>query len=340
MPTTPRIPPARRRVEILAFPGVNLLDLAGPLQVLASADEQAGGGAYDLRVVAAASPVASSAGPGIEARPLPRPGAPIDTLIVAGGRGVQAATADLRLVRWVAARAAAARRLASICSGAFLLGAAGLLDGRRCATHWQEAAALARAFPRARVEPDPIFVRDGPVWSSAGVTAGIDLALALVADDLGHAAAMAVARDLVVFLKRPGGQAQFSTALDLQSRGGGSFEALHGWIAGHPAADLSVAALAARAGMSERSFARRYRAATGLTPACAVEALRVEAARRLLEARRAPIKRVAAQAGFGSEETMRRSFLRRLGVTPQDYRDRFSSARSPGRTSPASPRPA
>jgi transcriptional regulator GlxA family with amidase domain len=326
MPTSPRIPPARRPVELLAFPGVNLLDLAGPLQVLAAADEQAGGSAYDLRVVAAASPVPSSAGPGIEAHRLPRPGAPIDTLIVVGGRGVHEAAADARLVRWVAARARRCRRVASVCSGAFLLGAAGLLDGRRAVTHWQEVEALARRFPRARVEGDPIFVRDGPVWSSAGVTAGIDLALALVAEDLGHAAAMAVARDLVVFLKRPGGQAQFSAALALQSRSGGGFEALHGWIADHPAADLSVAALAARAGMSERSFARHYRATTGETPARAVEALRVEAARRLLEAGRAPIKRIAAQAGFGSEETMRRSFLRRVGVTPQDYRERFGAA--------------
>jgi transcriptional regulator GlxA family with amidase domain len=324
MPKSPRIPPAPRRVEILAFPAVQLLDVAGPLQVLASADAAAGGGAYDLRTVAPASPVASSAGLALLARPLPRPDAPLDTLIVAGGRGVHEAAADGRLVRWVAARARRARRVAAICSGAFLLGAAGLLDGRRAATHWQEVEELAHRFPRARVEADPIFIADGPVWTSAGVTAGIDLALALVAADLGQAAAMAVARDLVVFLKRPGGQAQFSAALALQSRAEG-FEALHGWIADHLAADLSVPALAARAGMSERSFVRRYRAATGETPARAVEALRVEAARRLLEAGRLPVKRVATAAGFGAEERMRRAFLRRLGVGPQDYRARFGA---------------
>ncbi len=242
--------------------------------------------------------------------------------MIAGGQGVEEAAADPVLVDWVRARATRARRVASVCTGAFLLAAAGLLDGRRAATHWSVCAELARRFPTVHVEPDPIFVRDGSVWSSAGVTAGIDLALALVAEDLGRVVALAVARYLVVFLKRPGGQAQFSAALSLQAAED-RFAALHDWISGHLAEDLSLGKLARRAGMSERSFIRHYTAATGLTPARAVEKLRVEAARNLLSDTRLPIKRIAARCGFGSEETMRRSFVRLLASTPQDYRARF-----------------
>ncbi|MGH7056585.1 MAG: GlxA family transcriptional regulator [Acetobacteraceae bacterium] len=185
-------------------------------------------------------------------------------------------------------------------------------------------ADLARRFPAVRVEPDPIFVHDGPVWTSAGVTAGIDLALALVEEDPGRDVALAVARYLVVFLKRPGGQAQFSAALSLQAAED-SFGALHAWISSHLGRDLSLPVLAAEAGMSERSFSRHYREATGLTPARAVERLRVEGARRLLSESRLPVKRIARRCGFGSEETMRRGFLRLLATTPQDYRARFSA---------------
>jgi transcriptional regulator GlxA family with amidase domain len=191
-------------------------------------------------------------------------------------------------------------------------------------THWKYCAELGRRFPAVQVEPDPIFVRDGPVWSSAGVTAAIDLALALVEQDVGRMLALAVARHLVMFLKRPGGQAQFSATLSLQAAED-RFGTLHGWISGNLAKDLSLPVLAQRAGMSERSFSRRYAAATGLTPARAVERLRVEAARRLLSDTRLPVKRIAARCGFGSEETLRRSFVRLLAATPQDYRARFSA---------------
>ena len=228
------------------------------------------------------------------------------------------------LVDWLRGRAGQARRVASVCTGAFLLAASGVLDGRRAVTHWSFCADLARRFPAIRVEGDPIFVRDGPVWSSAGVTAGIDLALALVEQDLGRTVALALARYLVVFLKRPGGQAQFSATLSLQAAED-RFGALHDWISEHLADDLSLPALASRAGMSERSFSRHYVAATGLTPTRAVERLRVEAARRLLSESRLPVKRISRQCGFGSEETMRRSFLRLLAATPQDYRARFGS---------------
>jgi transcriptional regulator GlxA family with amidase domain len=224
---------------------------------------------------------------------------------------------------WVRVRATRARRVASVCTGAFLLAAAGLLNGRRAATHWMHCAELARRYPAIRVEPDPIFVRDGAIWTSAGVTAAIDLALALVEEDVGRPVALAVARHLVMFLKRPGGQAQFSAALSLQGAED-RFGTLHNWMAGRLSDDLSLPALARKAGMSERSFSRHYAEATGTTPARAVERLRVEAARRLLSDTRLPVKRIAARCGFGSEETLRRSFVRLLASTPQDYRARFS----------------
>jgi transcriptional regulator GlxA family with amidase domain len=329
MPKTPRFPPKSRRIEILAFPGVQLLDIAGPLQAFATANviaAKSGGPApYELQVVAPKGvPVTTSAGLGLMTAPLPRIQTTLDTLLVAGGAGVRKAATDKPLVKWVQGRAAQARRVASVCTGAFLLGAAGLLDGRRAVTHWTECKELARRFPAARVEPDPIFVQDGAVWSSAGITAGIDLALALIEQDIGREMALAVARHLVVFLKRPGGQAQFSVALSLQSAED-RFGPLHHWISNHVGGDLSLPTLARQAGMSERSFSRRYLEATGQTPARAVERLRVETARRLLSDTRLPVKRIAARCGFGSEETMRRSFVRTLAATPQDYRARFSS---------------
>jgi transcriptional regulator GlxA family with amidase domain len=328
MPKNPRSSPnVTRAIEMLAYPQVQMLDVIGPLQVFATANDLASGNVppYALKVVSAEGGIVhASAGLGLLAEPLPAAGTAPDTLIVAGGRGVEAAAADPALVGWVRARALGSRRYASVCTGAFLLATTGLLDGRRAATHWSHCAELARRFPAVRVEPDPIFVRDGAAWTSAGVTAGIDLALALVEQDLGRAAALAVARQLVVFLKRPGGQAQFSATLALQGEQD-RFDALHGWIGAHLAGNLSLPALAGEAGMSERSFSRRYVEATSHTPARAVERLRVEAARHLLSDSRLPVKRVAQRCGFGSEETMRRSFLRLLEATPQDYRARFGT---------------
>src|ERR1700739_39433 len=229
--------------------------------------------------------------------------------MVAGGPGVDAAAADTVLVDWVRQRTKKARRVASVCTGAFLLGASGALDGRRAVTHCSYCVELARRFPAVRVESDPIFVRDGSVWTSAGVTAGIDLALALVEEDLGRATALAVARYLVVFLKRPGGQAQFSEFLSLQAAED-KFGALHDWISHHLADDLSLPVLATQAGMSERSFSPHYAESTGLTPARAVERLRVEGARHLLSETRLPVKRISRRCGFGSEATMRPGFFR------------------------------
>lgn len=310
------------RIEILAFAGAQILDIAGPLQVFVSANEFLGRAgrpvAYAPAVVAAPDGGMTSAGVALSAEPLPPPDLAVDTLILSGGRGVTAAAADSDLVDWVRKRARAARRVVSICTGAFLLAEAGLLDGCRATTHWAYAPALARAYPGIEVEPDPIYVEEGPVWTSAGVTAGIDLCLELVERDCGRDIALAIARDLVLFLKRPGNQAQFSEALALQSSK--RFQTLHAWMEENLAADLSVPALAAQAGMSERSFLRHYAREEGTTPARTVETLRIAAARRLLSDTDLPMKTVAARCGFRSEAVFRRAFERVMAQTPGDYR--------------------
>jgi len=314
-----------RHVEILAYPDIQLLDVSGPLQVFASANDfrtQAGEPApYELTVVAASPRIRTSAGLVLETAALPPHGSRIDTLIVPGGWGVNAACEDPELVQWIVGRSHDATRTASVCSGAMLLATAGLLDGRRAVTHWGRCAEFARRFPAVRLEPDPIFIRDGNVWTSAGVTAGIDLALSFVEADLGRRVALSVARELVVFLKRPGGQAQFSQTLKLQ-QGDERFDRLHGWIQDNLDGDLSLPNLAERANMSPRSFSRHYREATGRTPARAIEEIRIEAARGMLERGQA-VNQTARRCGFGSEETMRRGFLRVLGTNPRDYRERF-----------------
>ncbi|MFK0686971.1 GlxA family transcriptional regulator [Mesorhizobium sp. IMUNJ 23033] len=314
-----------RRIEILAYPDVQLLDVSGPLQVFASANDfklQAGEpAAYEVVVVAASPRIRTSAGLMIETAALPPCELEIDTLIVPGGWGVNAVCEDPSLIDWVIGRSRGATRTASVCSGAFLLATAGLLDGRRAVTHWGRCAEFAQRFPAVRLEPDPIFIRDGNIWTSAGVTAGIDLALSFVEADLGRRMALAVARQLVVFLKRPGGQAQFSQTLKLQE-GDERFDRLHGWILDNLGGDLSLPNLADRANMSPRSFSRHYRDATGRTPARAIEEIRIEAARRMLE-RGLAVNQTARRCGFGSEETMRRGFLRVLGTNPRDYRERF-----------------
>ncbi|BCG80245.1 GlxA family transcriptional regulator [Mesorhizobium sp. 113-3-3] len=314
-----------RHIEILAYPDIQLLDVSGPLQVFASANDfrtQAGEPApYEVTVVAASPRIRTSAGLVLETAALPPHGSRIDTLIVPGGWGVNAACEDPELVQWIVGRSHDATRTASVCSGAMLLATAGLLDGRRAVTHWARCAELARRFPAVRLEPDPIFIRDGNVWTSAGVTAGIDLALSFVEADLGRRVALSVARELVVFLKRPGGQAQFSQTLKLQ-QGDERFDRLHGWIQDNLDGDLSLPNLAERANMSPRSFSRHYREATGRTPARAIEEIRIEAARGMLERGQA-VNQTARRCGFGSEETMRRGFLRVLGTNPRDYRERF-----------------
>ncbi len=314
-----------RRVVVLAYDGIQSLDLTGPVEVFDVARRHEVDPPYEVVVVGpSTAPVRTTSGLllGPE-RAIEDVVGPVDTFVVAGGDGVYAQCADAALVAHVARVAASARRVASVCTGVFLLAAAGLLDGRRVTTHWARARKLAREHPELTVDPDPIFVRDGNVATSAGVTAGIDLCLALVEEDHGRELALAVARQLVVFLKRPGGQAQFSAHLRGQLAEHDAVAAVQSWVADHLDDDLTVEQLARRAAMSPRHFARVFRAETGVTPARYVERVRLEAARRRLEDSGAGVEAIAIGCGFGTAETMRRTFLRTLQVPPSDYRQRF-----------------
>jgi transcriptional regulator GlxA family with amidase domain len=316
-----------RRIAILAFEGVQTLDVTGPWEVFSMANRIAGGDAYDIEIVAPRpDPIRTGSGLGIVPdRTTAAVRGALDTLLVAGGEGVLAAIEDEPLVRWVKRTAGRSRRVASVCTGAFMLARAGLLDGRRAATHWASAAELARLHPSVEVDPEAIYVKDGDVWTSAGVTAGMDLALGLVEEDLGRRTALEVARWLVVFVKRPGGQSQFSSHLRAQVAERAPLRDLQEWMTANLAADLSVGALAARACMSERNFARTFGREVGMTPAAYVEALRVDHARLRLESSGQKLEAVAHDCGFGTVETMRRAFHRRLGVGPAGYRDRFQT---------------
>jgi transcriptional regulator GlxA family with amidase domain len=331
-------PSASRQIVIVAYPDVQSLDVTGPLEVFAGAERliRASGRAergYDVRVLSRdGSALHTSSGltliPHASIEQAPRS---IDTLIVAGGAGCMAAANDSALIDWIAAAATGARRTVSVCTGAFLLARAGLLDGRRATTHWAFAGELSRRHPNVRVDAEPIFVRDGPVWTSAGVTAGMDLALALVEDDLDPDAALTIARHLLLFLRRPGNQSQFSATLAAQQPQREPLREAVRFVLEHVGEPHSVEVMAARANMSPRHFARAFRAETGVTPARYVEGVRLEAARRRLEDTGEPVATVAQSCGFGSPETMRRSFLRALGVAPAEYRRRFQdgSARAP-----------
>lgn len=317
-----------RRVVVVVYPDIQSLDVSGPVEVFSMASRESGADSYRFEIVAATkSPVRASSGLrlGVDAAIGDIRG-PIDTLLVSGGEGVAAAITDDRLVNGVRRLAAKSRRVASVCSGAFLLAEAGLLDGRRATTHWSVCDAMANRYPKVTVDPDPIFVRDGNVTTSAGVTAGMDLALALLEDDLGRAIALAVARRLVLFLRRPGTQSQFSAQLAGQLAERDPLRDAQRLVADHPDADLSVAALARRVGMSERNFARCFRDEVGMTPARYVEQARVETARRLLEDTDDDINAIARRAGFGTAETMRRTFLRHVRTSPNDYRRRFRAS--------------
>jgi len=320
-----------RQVTVLAYPGVQPLDVIGPFEVFSIASRLArkADQRYQTQVVAAAAgPVRTWSGLALVAdRSLARATRPIDTLMVPGGPGAEAATRDRVLLAWLRRAARHTRRVASVCTGAFLLAEAGLLDGRRATTHWSACAELARRYPRVRVESDPIFIRQGAVSTSAGVTAGIDLALDLVDEDLGRAVALEVARWLVLFLRRQGGQSQFSAQLGTQIAERDGLRDLQGFIAEHPGEDLSVPSLARRAGMSTRNFARAFRRDLNVTPSVYVERARVESARRRLETSEAGLAEIARDTGFGTVETMHRAFRRTLHVTPGHYRAHFRGAR-------------
>jgi transcriptional regulator GlxA family with amidase domain len=315
-----------RRVVILAFEGVNGVDISGPMEVLAQATQVSPPG-YAIEV-RAPSPEPVPTTSGLLLTPhgtLADCTGPIDTLIVTGGEGNRQLMQDPAFLHQLRSLAARSRRVASVCTGALVLAAAGLLDGRRATTHWQFCDFLSSRFPRVEVEPDAIFVRDDDVITSAGITAGMDMTLSLVEEDVGREVALTVARSMVMFTRRAGGQSQFSASLSAQLAERDPLRDLQEWMVDHVDEDLSVPALASRACMSPRNFARAFRAETGVTPAVYVRGLRVERARTALEAGELQIQEIALQCGFGTVEAMRRAFRDSLGIGPAAYRARFRS---------------
>ncbi|MDK1493266.1 GlxA family transcriptional regulator [Sinorhizobium sp. 7-81] len=315
------------KIAIVAMQGVQLLDVIGPSDVFAEANRQSGQDYYSVEIVSTSdSPLRGSSGLVlVPDRSIDDEPSPVDTLLVAGDPLIQERPISDALLRWVKETSARASRFGSVCSGAFVLGEAGLLDGRKATTHWSQAAEFSKRFPEVKLEPNRIFTKDGNVWTSAGVTAGIDLALAIVEKDLGLEIALKVARELVVFLKRPGGQAQFSTLLAGQIAQKTPIRSAQDFITDNLAADLTVAAIARRIGMSERNFSRQFKHEVGMTPADYVESMRLEAGRRLAEDTSIPLKKIAADIGFTDDVAFRRSFVRRFGTSPAAYRRSFGS---------------
>lgn len=314
-----------RTVGIFLYDDFQILDASGPVAVFEVAEQMAGN-AYRFEMLSrAGGSVRSSAGPALETEPAHAAAAP-DTLIVVGGNGCLRAMDDTAATAWLRSTRGAVRRLCAVCSGSFLLAAAGLLDGRRATTHWRWAAELAERFPDVRVEPDRMHVQDGQVWTSAGVTGGIDLALALVAEDLGEALARRVAQHLVVYYRRPGGQSQFSALAELGGDGT-IFSSLLDWMRGHLRERLTVEHLAQRMAMSPRNFSRRFIAAVGMSPAKAVERLRLDVARERVENSAMPIEQIAQTLGFHDPERMRRAFVRGFGQPPQAMRRNATAQR-------------
>jgi transcriptional regulator GlxA family with amidase domain len=319
-----------RQIVILAFPGVQSLDITGPLEVFTGAQSllershRAERG-YEVQILSSeGKALTTSSGLRIEPHgSLAERPRQIDTLIVPGGRGQRDAVNDKALIDWLLTTSAKARRTTSVCTGAFLLARAGLLNGRRATTHWAHAGRLRDEYPEVQVDPDPIFIRDGDIWTSAGVTAGMDLTLALVEEDLDRESALTIARHLVLFLRRPGSQSQFSATLGAQESRREPLRDIQRAVLEDVGGLHTVEAMAERAHMSPRHFARAFRAETGVTPARFVERVRLEAARRRLEEDTEPIATIALECGFGTAETMRRVFLRTLQVGPAEYRRRF-----------------
>jgi transcriptional regulator GlxA family with amidase domain len=322
-----------RNVAIVAYPGIEILDVTGPMEVFAFANillqlsDLSNEAAYAIELLAAKpGPLSASCGLQIIAnRAYSDVQKGIDTLIIAGTTNIDYLLCDPELQDWVRAMAPRVRRMSSVCTGAFLLAESGLLDGLRATSHWMFCNRMARDYPAVIVEPDRIFVRDGGISTSGGVTSGIDLALSMVEEDLGSALALEIARTLVVFLKRPGGQSQFSAYLTSEASRP-ELKDLQAWIMLHLAENLRVETLAERMCMSPRNFARFFLAETGMTPAKFVESARIDAARHYLGSSKLSIEAVAKKSGFGDQERMRRAFIRQLGVNPQSYRDRFSGS--------------
>lgn len=316
--------PKSHRIAILAYEGCQLLDVTGPAAVFGAANEGRDHPMYDVEIVSPdGGPVTSNCGVALVSR---RFGGQYDTLLVAGGsRGLKAVMAREDVRRWLLRVAPRTRRFGSVCTGAFVLAAAGLLDGRRVATHWASCQRLAEKFPAVTVDADALYVVDGKVWTSAGVTTGIDMALALVEADLGAATANLIARHFVLYARRPGYQSQFSPLLEVQTRAVAPFARLIEWMQAHLDEPLDVPALAARAGLSERSFYRKFVEATGKTPAHFVEALRLDAARTLL-ARGLPLKTIAGRVGLRSSARLGQAFERRFGMAPSLFREMHAAS--------------
>jgi transcriptional regulator GlxA family with amidase domain len=317
-----------RRVVIVGFPGIQPLDAVGPFEVFSGANRAARAlgraGRYDVMLASTGGqPIRSESGLALCTDPLPGPEVRIDTLVLPGGGGTRAERYDAAMLSFIRAAAPRARRVATVCTGTFLAAEAGILDGRRVTTHWAAADQLRADYPALTVDPDPIYIKDGKFWTSAGVTAGIDLALALVQEDLGTEVAQSVARWLVMFLHRPGGQTQFASPVWVPRAERSAVRAVQTLIEAAPAGDHRLPNLAAAAGMSLRHFARVFTAEVGETPGRFVERVRMEAARHDLETTSDALDVIAARCGFGTAETLRRTFQRRLNVAPDAYRRRF-----------------
>ena len=311
-------------IGFLGYDGVTALDIVGPMEAFAAVAEGDGRG-YEVLILGLTDrPFTSESGLDLRPHRTVRDAPPLDTLIIPGGSGLRRPETNAGVAAWVAGQAGRIRRIASVCTGIYGLAPTGLLDGRRVTTHWRFARDLGRRFPRLRIDPDALYLKDGPFYTSAGITAGIDLALALIEEDHGPRMALAVARELVVYLKRPGGQEQFSEPLRFQLDSTDRFADLVAWMAGHLRHDLSVEALAERACLCPRHFSRRFKSAFGSTPAAFVEDLRLNEARRRLAAADQTIGGVAASVGFKSADSFRRAFERRFGVAPGAYRSRFA----------------
>lgn len=319
---------APRRIGFVGYDEITALDLVGPMEAFDSANAhcERGAPAYSFVVLShKGRPFVSEAGLKIAADASFSDAPPLDTIIVPGGRGLRLSADVAPIAKWLKSRSRRVRRLASVCTGIYALGEAGLMDGRRATTHWHYAADVARRFPAIRLEPDAIYIRDGHIYTSAGVTAGIDLALSFIEEDLGGRIALAAARELVVYLKRTGGQMQFSEPLQFQARATDRFADLAAWLVSNLKKDLSVEVMAARAGLGARHFSRRFKSTFGVAPADYVEALRLDESRKRLGAPNQTVDSVAASVGYASADAYRRAFERRFGVAPSLYKKKFAA---------------